>query len=443
MQAARGGGFRRRAWNTLLRRRQPRRHPCARVRAELRRPISLREGIARRKQRQRLHVSWIIRAIIVCLAASSFQATAQDSAPSFLTDPLSAINDTTPAGIKPRSERRGGWGWFRDQWESGTALTARGRANLFLPAFTYHPPYKFENFQEENAYPFGAGLASYWVDDRDNERMLFALAFSDSHYNVQPMVGYAWLARWRLFHEIKGGVGYAALITARNDSLWLPFPALLPLLSLGTDAASIYAVYVPGQHVTFAFVRLSGDAINFGTSAGEPQVDDRRRNLLYAGYGYVKTDPSGVDGIGGTDGRGPVLGYRRFFGENFAAELSFERSEHDLSLQTQALGSFRRNAYSLAAQYHFPVAQRAQLYAGLGLAYERLSPQSLLDASLEVDSIGPVVQAGFSVDLGSPWTLTGGIRTGFPRHQLVLGGSPGGTVLLAPVTFSLGLGARF
>ncbi|MGB2818802.1 MAG: OmpW family outer membrane protein [Burkholderiaceae bacterium] len=345
--------------------------------------------------------------------------------------------------MKPRSERASGWGWFGDQWDSGKALAAKGKMNLFLPAFTHHPEAQFDNYQQQNAYPFGAGIASYWVDERDNERMLYALAFSDSHYNIQPMAGYAWVARWPVTGGIKAGIGYTAFITARNDAMWLPFPAVLPLLSLGTDAVSLYAAYIPTQNVTFAFLRLSGDAIDLGPSPGAAAGGDRRRNLIFAGYGYVNTDPSEVDGIAGTNGHGPVLGYRRFLGENVAVELSFERSDHDLSFPQQALGSFRRNAYTLAAQYHFPVAQRVQLYGGLGVAYERLSQQQLVDASLASSSIGPVIQGGFSVDLSALWTLTGSIRTGFPRNQLTLNGTSAGTLLLAPVTFSLGLGARF
>lgn len=392
---------------------------------------------------RKLPVSWIAKAVVAPLAVLALAAQAQESSESFWTRALSSINDTTPAGLKPRSERAGGWAWFGDQWDAGKALAARGRMNLFLPAYTHHPPAQFDNFERQNAYPFGAGIASYLVDDRDNERMVYALAFSDSHYNIQPMAGYAWVARWPVVGPVKAGLGYTAFITARNDSIWLPFPAVLPLLSVGTDAAGLYAVYIPTQNVTFAFVRLSGDAFDLGGSPGAADGRDLRRNLIYAGYGHVKTDPSGIEGISGTNGSGPVLGYRRFFGENLAAELSVERSDHELFYGQPSAGSFRRSAYTLAAQYHFPVAQRVQLYGGIGVAYERMSRQQLAGASLESGSIGPVVQGGISVDLSPLWTLTGGIRTGFPRNQLTLDGVPGGTVLLAPVTFSLALGARF
>lgn len=385
----------------------------------------------------------IAASIVAGLATFSSASIAQDNNSSFWERALSAVNETTAAGLKPRSERAGGWAWFGDQWDSAKALAAKGRMNLFLPAYTSHPPGNFANFEEQNAYPFGAGIASYFVDDSDNERMVYALAFSDSHYNIQPMAGYAWLARWRVLGPLKVGVGYTALVTARNDSLWFPVPAVLPLVSLGTDSAGLYAVYIPTQNVTFVFARLAGDAFDFGAAPSLADSADARRNLLHAGYGYVKTDPSGIDDIAGTNGSGPLIGYRRFFGSNLAVELSLERSGHDLSFPQQALGSFQRTAYTVAAQYHFPVAQRLQLYGGLGVAYERISQQQLLNASLESGSVGPIVQAGFTVDVNATWTLTSGIRTGFPRHQLTLNGVPGGSVLLAPVTFGLALGARF
>jgi len=381
--------------------------------------------------------------VAAALAAFACASRAQEMEPSFWNRTLSAINDTTPAGLKPRDERAGGWGWFSDQWEAGKSLASHGRMSLLLPIQTYHSPARYENSEQQNAYPFGAGIASYSIDDRDNERMLFAVAFSDSHYSVEPMAGYAWLARWPLFGGIKGGLGYVAVVSARTDTNWFPVPAVLPLVSLGTDAASLYAVHVPTQYVTFLFARFSADPLSGPSEPGRPDARDTRRNLIYAGYGHVKTDPSGIDGISGSNGSGPVIGYRRYFGQGLAAELAVERSEHTLELPRQALGSFRRTAWTLAAQYHFPITQGAELYAGMGLGYEGISQQQLANAALESRSIGPVVQAGVSVALDSRWTVTGGIRTGFPRHQLTLDGVPAGSVLLAPVTFSLALGARF
>jgi outer membrane protein W len=378
-----------------------------------------------------------------CLAASACAAQARDNSPSFWSRALTAINDTTPAGLKPQAERGSGWSWFGDQWDSGKTLVGKSRMNLFLPGFTLHPAPQFDNHEEQNAYPYGAGIASHFIDAKDNERMVYALAFSDSHYNIEPMVGYAWVARWPLFGPIKGGIGYTALITARNDTQWLPVPGVVPLVSLGTDEASLYAVYIPTQNVTFVFARLSTDAFSLGASPGAVYGKQTRRNLLFAGYGYVNTDFSGIDGIAGTNGGAPVFGYRRFFGDNIAAELSVERSTHDMSVPPQTVGSFERTAYTLTGQYHFPVAERLQLYGGVGLAYEHLSQQQFVDASLESSSVGPVIQGGFNFDLTSFLTLTGGIRTGFPRFQLTQNGVPGGSVLPAPVTFSLALGARF
>lgn len=387
--------------------------------------------------------SRIAKIAAACLAAFACAANAQDKSESFWSSLLSAINDTTPAGVRPRSERASGWAWFGDQWDGGKAIAANGQMQLLLPFYTFHPAWQYANHAQQNAYPFGAGIASYTVDSRDNERIVYALAFSDSHFNFEPMAGYGWVARWRMFGQFKVGVGYTAMVTTRNDAMWLPVPGLLPLLFLGTDAVGVYAANVPTQNVTFMFVRLSPEKLNFGAAPEAPAAGDARRNLLFAGYGYVNANPSGIDGVAGTNGSGPVLGYRRFFGDRFAAEVSVERSRHDLSFPQQALGSLERTAYTLAAQYHFPIAQRVQLYAGIGAAYERLSQQQLVDASLRSNSLGPVIQGGFSASLDPRWTLTGGIRTGFPRNQLTLDGVPSGTVLLAPATFSLALGARF
>lgn len=375
--------------------------------------------------------------------ALTTSATAQDSGPSWWSRALTAINDTTPAGLKPQSERADGWAWFGDQWNSGKTLTRKGSANLLLPAITTHPAGTYDNHYRQNDYPYGAGVGSYFIDERDNERIVFAMAFSDSHYNIEPLAGYAWIARWPILSSsLKAGIGYTAFLTARNDTLWLPVPGVLPLVSLGTDEASVYITHVVTQNVTFIFLRVAPDAFGSGTSPGARDGADLRRNLIFAGYGHVNADASGIDGASVSNGAGPVLGYRRYLSNGLALEVSAERSDHDLYLPGAGNGSFRRDAYSLAAQYHFPVARRVQLYAGIGVAYERVTQQQFDNASLG-DSWGPVVQGGATVDLTSVLSLTGGIRTGFPRYPTTINGQPGGSVLVAPVTFSLALAARF
>ncbi|MCE2970722.1 MAG: hypothetical protein LW847_10995 [Burkholderiales bacterium] len=382
-------------------------------------------------------------AALAAALALSNGAAAQESTSSWWSRALTAINDTTPAGLKPVDQRSSGWSWFTDQWESGKALIAKGQANLLLPAITTHPAGTYDNYYRQNGYPYGAGIGSYFIDDRDNERIVYAMAFSDSHYNIEPLAGYAWVARWPIFgSRLKAGIGYTAFLTARNDTLWLPVPGVLPLISIGTDEASVYVSHVVTQNVTFIFARISPEAFGSGLSPGAADGTDRRRNLLFAGYGYVNADASGVDNASVNNGAGPVLGYRRYLGDNFALEFSAERSEHDLYLPGAGSGSFRREAYSLAGQYHFPVARRVQLFAGIGVAYERVTQQQFDNASLS-DSWGPVVQGGATVDLTSVLSLTGGIRTGFPRYQTTINGQAGASVLIAPVTFSLALAARF
>lgn len=382
-------------------------------------------------------------ALLASVVPASATIAAEASGPSWWTRTLSAINDTTPAGLKPPSERAGGWDWFRDQWDSGRDLAGRGTLNLLLPAITTHPASSFENHYRQNGYPYGAGIGSLFIDERDNERIVYAMAFSDSHYNIEPIAGYAWLARWPVFgSRIKAGIGYTALITARNDTKWLPVPGVLPLVSVGTDDVSVYATHLPLQNVTFIFLRIAPEALGDGASPGALDGAETRRNLLFAGYGYINADASGIDSASVSNGNGPVLGYRRYLSDRFALELSAERSEHDLFLPGTGNGGLRRDAYSLAAQYHFPVARRVQFHAGVGIAYERVAQQDFDTVSLS-NSWGPVLQGGATVDLTGVISLTGGIRTGFPRYGVAIDGRSSGSLLIAPVTFGLALAARF
>ena len=107
----------------------------------------------------------------------------------FFSGALSAINSTTPAGLMDEPERTPGVeGWFRDTGSGFSRILREGSTAIVLPLYTEHPRWDYDNRSQENAYPFGSGIARIMVDSRGNERLAYAIAFSDSHYKPEPFL---------------------------------------------------------------------------------------------------------------------------------------------------------------------------------------------------------------------------------------------------------------
>lgn len=380
---------------------------------------------------------------------------AQDAAPSHTSRATSAMNETTPVGLLAPGERHPGWqGWFGDLWEGSKRHFRDGDAGLLLPFFTFHPAFEYPNRNNNNNYPYGVGYARTLIDEKDNERIVYALAISDSHYDIQPMLGWAWLARWPFAGNVKAGLGYTAFLTARADAKYFPFPAILPLASIGTDRVTFYGTWIPTTEVLFFFARVTlpqneasapvagGTAIGpLGTGAARDGGD--RRNLLYVGGGWVNSEASGIDSVASGNSWAPVAGYRRFFTDRLAMDLSLSRSNLSLDLNNTRLGNFDLVPLSVTAQYHVPAYHGFRMYAGAGMAYNRVTQQDLPGYSLSSGGFSPVLQAGANFRLTDAMVLTGGMTVNFTRNQLYKDGQSQGTVQLSPVLFSLAVAYAF
>lgn len=353
-----------------------------------------------------------------------------------------AANESTAVGMLSPEERSEGWrGWFADAWEGSKRIFRDGRTDFLLPFYTFHPPYKFPNRGDQNHYPWGAGIARTWVDEHDNERIVYALALSDSHYDFQPTAGYGWIARWPLVGGVKGGLGYTVFVAMRSDTNYIPFPAILPLASIGTDAFTVYGTWVPSTEVLFFFARASLQPA--GSSPAAPGGRRARPNFVYASWAYVNTDAAGIETVAADNGAAPLIGYRRFLDEHVAIDISGTRTRHHLDYAGSTIGSFEQMPITLAAQYHLAPVQGLRLFAGLGVAYTRFSEQKMPGYALAGSSVSPAVQAGASFALTDSLQLTGGLQVSFPRTELTQDGAGRGTLTLAPVTFSLGVGWSF
>ncbi|MEG1831797.1 MAG: hypothetical protein RR240_00480 [Burkholderiaceae bacterium] len=374
-------------------------------------------------------------ALALPLALASASATAQES---FFSRALSAINETTPVGLKPAAERSG---WLGDAWDGMTDIAKRGSTGLVLPAYTIHPAWDYPNRHNQNGYTWGGGLSRSVIDERGNERLIYAIAFSDSHYDIEPFIGYAWLARWPLGNTgLYGGLGYSVGITMRSDFSWLPVPAPVPLASIGTNDFGLYATYVPISNVAFIFAKAQFDDTRRRGSAPVTGSAWSTRNLLYAGGVHVKTDQEGIDGITVESGNGPMIGYRHFVSRNVAIDVNANRSQHSMADVGQPMGRFDLLNLGVAAQYHIEASDTLRLHAGLGLGYWRVENPELGASSLEQTAFAPLVQAGATWALTRNVHLTGGLTMGFPRLDLSRPGEDTAAIKPSPANFNLGLG---
>ena len=120
-------------------------------------------------------------ALAAMLAAFTLPAWADG----FLSSALSAINETTPAGMVSQDSREDGvGGWFRDQGRGFSNIVKQGNTAIVLPVYTEHPAWDYNNRHQENGLTWGGGIARTFVDSRGNERLAYAVAFSDSHYEL-------------------------------------------------------------------------------------------------------------------------------------------------------------------------------------------------------------------------------------------------------------------
>lgn len=377
------------------------------------------------------------------LFSFSLQASAEGSGRSA----WEAIVDTFPAGVVSQEDSSGNY--FSDTWTGMKTILGEGFTGLLLPAYTIHPgyAYKTEKRHNENAYTWGGGISRNIIDARGNRRILYAMAFSDSHNNIEPFLGYAWLSRWKLGSSpLHAELGYTIGLTARGDYQWIPFPAPLPLVGLGTDNFSVYGTYVPFSDIFFFFANATFDDRKYRHAVDTPESLFSNKFLIYAGGGWQKTTLKGTPKPSSISSDGAYsAGIRYFMTPEWALDFSVNRSDtHTIHANGGKVGSYKLTSYSLAFQYHFRAAERVKLYAGIGAGYFRSDKQSFVDGwGAKKDIFSPVIQAGGTVAVTSNLHITGGMDLGFPRFKAHNPANDSFSMRPAPVTFKVALGLAF
>lgn len=125
----------------------------------------------------------------------------------------------------------------------------QGQPELFVTGYAWHDPHTYSaaKLATLNSHAWGFGAGKRLVDADGNDEMVYAMVFEDSHRDAEPVAGYAKQWIWRPDDgALSLGAGYTAGITSRADIMNnIPFPIVLPLVSLGIGTLRLYGTFIP------------------------------------------------------------------------------------------------------------------------------------------------------------------------------------------------------
>ena len=153
--------------------------------------------------------------------------------------------------IGASAESCSGWpSWVAGACRRLHQIWTEGDNELYASGYAWHNRYTYspEKIKTYNELAWGGGFGKGFYDEDGDWHGLSAIAFLDSHKNVEPAVGYAFLKMARLGENTRVGAGFSVLVTARPDLFNnIPFPGALPWLSLTYRRATLLATYIPGS----------------------------------------------------------------------------------------------------------------------------------------------------------------------------------------------------
>lgn len=139
--------------------------------------------------------------------------------------------------------------WFQHFCHRLHQVWKDGDNELYMTGYAWHNRYIYppENIHRYNELAWGGGLGKGFYDEDGDWHGLSAFAFLDSHKNVEPAAGYAFLKMFALNENARIGAGYSILVTSRADIIHsIPIAGALPWLSFTYRRAALAATYIPG-----------------------------------------------------------------------------------------------------------------------------------------------------------------------------------------------------
>lgn len=140
-----------------------------------------------------------------------------------------------------------GWpSWARGACQRVDQIWNEGGNDLYLTGYSWHnrAMYSSDKIRSFNELAWGGGLGKSIYDEDGDWQGLYAMAFLDSHSDIEPIAGYGFQKIGRIGADTRLGIGYTVFLTSRSDIMSrVPFPGILPLVSAGYRDATLYATY--------------------------------------------------------------------------------------------------------------------------------------------------------------------------------------------------------
>ena len=191
-----------------------------------------------------------IVALALLASATSVPAMASEASAALTVAP-----EETP-GVLERTRR------ISDQAMANMAATWQSsQYELYVPLHTWHnrAMYSADKIDGYNENPWGLGVGKYHYDAEGDWHAWYAMAFLDSHHDVEPIAGYGYQKMWRPSGDWRLGAGFTAGVTMRSDYHYVPLPVILPTASVEYGRFSLQATYIPGAagagNVLFTWAR--------------------------------------------------------------------------------------------------------------------------------------------------------------------------------------------
>ncbi|MET3107684.1 palmitoyl transferase [Oxalobacteraceae bacterium GrIS 2.11] len=175
--------------------------------------------------------------ILFTMTCSSYAQTANNVSGSGASTPM-------PVNEQP--------GWLQRNYDGAQHtvenLYDNGRLSMILSGYAYHyrGTYDQAHLHNINERTWGLGMDKELRDEKDNEESIQFLVLADSHERPQISASYShqWMkpisGNWEL------GAGYQIGLVSRSDIFsGVPFPAALPIFSVGTHDTKLLITFVP------------------------------------------------------------------------------------------------------------------------------------------------------------------------------------------------------
>src|SRR3954469_19057685 len=107
--------------------------------------------------------------------------------------------------------------WIKSNCEGARDAWRGEDYDVYIFGHAHHgrTTYSPERIRELNERAWGGGIGKRYLDAKDHTHLLYAVAFKDSHFKPEYMVGYGWLTHWRPIEGsgLRLGLGFTGFVT--------------------------------------------------------------------------------------------------------------------------------------------------------------------------------------------------------------------------------------